>query len=336
MSTRPPPAPDRSRADLAKSGARLFLGAEHLRERSDMPTQPTSWIAVDWGTSNLRAWLMSPEGRPLQRFESDRGMARLTRAHFEQALLELVGAHLPETPLPVVVCGMAGARQGWAEAPYVAVPCTPPVTGVRVPTTDPRLDVRILPGVKQDRPPDVMRGEETQIGGFLAGEPGFDGVLCLPGTHTKWVHISARELVSFRSFMTGELFTLIGGQSVLRHSLGGAGWDEAAFEQAAADTLSRPATLAGALFGLRADGLLNGTGAAVTRARLSGLLIGAELAAARPYWLGQQVAILGEGGMARAYQAALGAQGVAARLLPAEDITLAGLTAAMRHMRNTA
>ena len=299
-----------------------------------MPTQPISWIAVDWGTSNLRAWLMSGDDRPLHRFESDRGMGRLTRAEFEPVLLDLIGAHLPEGPLPVVVCGMAGARQGWAEAPYVAVPCAPPVTGVRVPTADPRLQVTILPGVRQDRPADVMRGEETQIGGFLVREPGFDGVLCLPGTHTKWVHLSARELVSFRTFMTGELFALIGGQSVLRHSLAGEGWDEAAFAEAAADTLSRPATLAGALFGLRAESLLHGTGPAVCRARLSGLLIGAELAAARPYWLGQQVAILGEGAMARAYQAALAAQGVTARLLPTEDITLAGLTAAMRHMRD--
>jgi hypothetical protein len=73
-----------------------------------------------------------------------------------------------------------------------------------------------------------MRGEETQIAGFLAQNPGFDGVLCLPGTHTKWVHISAGEVVSFRSFMTGELFATVGPHSVLRHSVG-EGWDDAAF-----------------------------------------------------------------------------------------------------------
>jgi 2-dehydro-3-deoxygalactonokinase len=90
-------------------------------------------------------------------------------------------------------------------------------------TKDPRLRVSILPGLKQAVPPDVMRGEETQIAGFLAAAPGFDGVLCLPGTHAKWVQISAEEVVSFRTFMTGELFDLLSTQSVLRHSIAGEG-----------------------------------------------------------------------------------------------------------------
>jgi 2-dehydro-3-deoxygalactonokinase len=200
---------------------------------------------------------------------------------------------------------------------------------------DPRLRVHILPGIKQMQPPDVMRGEETQIGGFLAQEPRFDGVLCLPGTHTKWAHISAQEVVSFRTFMTGELFALLGGQSVLRHSIAATGWDDAAFAEAVSDTLSRPAGLASGLFGLRAGSLLHDTAPEINRARLSGLLIGAELAAARPYWLGQEVAILGEDAVARAYLSALTAQGVAARVLPAETITLAGLTAAYHRMKET-
>jgi len=74
--------------------------------------------------------------------------------------------------------------------------------------------MHILPGLKQDKNPDVMRGEETQIAGFLAGNPDFDGVLCLPGTHTKWVHISAKEIVSFQTVMTGELFALLSQNSV--------------------------------------------------------------------------------------------------------------------------
>lgn len=299
-----------------------------------MTTQP-AWIAADWGTSHLRLWLMGPDDRPLKRIDSDRGMARLTAADYEPLLLDLLSDHLAGAPLQVLICGMAGAKQGWVEAPYAAVPCKPPVEGISVATQDPRLQVRILPGLKQMRPPDVMRGEETQIGGFLAAEPQFDGILCLPGTHNKWAHISAEEVVSFRTFMTGELFALLGSQSVLRHSVTGDGWDQEAFAEAVSDTLSRPATLTSALFTLRADGLLNGTPAATSRARLSGLLIGAELAAARPYWLGQEVVILGEDAVAGAYLAALTAQGVSARIVPAEDITLRGLTAARQHMKGT-
>jgi 2-dehydro-3-deoxygalactonokinase len=301
---------------------------------SQPPTTP-QWIAVDWGTSHLRLWAMDKADRPLQRIDSDLGMSRLTREAFEPALLDLIGGRLGADPMPVVVCGMAGARQGWAEAPYVATPCAPPLDGVRVATQDPRLQVRILPGIKQQKPADVMRGEETQISGFLTKEPEFDGVLCLPGTHTKWVHISAQEVVSFRTFMTGEMFALLGTQSVLRHSVPEGGWDDAAFAEALGDTLSRPAGLAAGLFGLRADTLLNDTAPEIARARLSGLLIGAELVAARPYWLGQEVVILGEDAVAAAYLTALQTQGVTARQVPVETITLAGLTAAYHRMKET-
>lgn len=289
---------------------------------------PVAWIAADWGTSHLRVWLMDAEDRVIRRLTSDRGMGGLAPDAFEPALLDLVGDALGEGVTDVLICGMAGARQGWAEVPYAKVPCPAPTAAMKILTADPRLSVRILPGLSQAQPPDVMRGEETQIGGFLAREPGFDGVLCLPGTHCKWAHVSASEIVSFRTFMTGEVFALLTKHSVLRHSTGGDDWDAAAFDAAVSDALSKPGRLLSDLFTLRADGLLNGTGAGVSRARLSGLLIGAELAAARPYWLGQPVVILGEDALARNYLAALTAQGAEARSVAAEDITLAGLKAA--------
>ncbi|MBS8227355.1 2-dehydro-3-deoxygalactonokinase, partial [Vannielia litorea] len=191
-----------------------------------------------------------------------------------------------------------------------------------------RLTVRILPGLSQSDPADVMRGEETQIAGFLAGSPDFDGILCLPGTHSKWAHVSAGEIVSFRTFMTGELFSLLSSQSVLRHSLHGEGWDEAAFLDAVPEAMSRPERLASALFSLRAAALLSDLPPAVARARLSGLLIGLELAAARPYWLGQRVALIGGPLLTQPYAAALSAQGVTPETRDGENLALAGLTAA--------
>ncbi|SMX26687.1 2-keto-3-deoxy-galactonokinase [Pelagimonas phthalicica] len=297
-----------------------------------------AWIAVDWGTSHLRVWLMADDGSVLDRKECDQGMGRLTAADYERVLLEQVGAALPESgQVPVIVCGMAGSRQGWCEAPYASTPCEAPslAQATQVATADARLDVRILPGIKQERPADVMRGEETQIAGFLAQEPDFDGVLCLPGTHNKWVHISAREVVSFRTFMTGELFALIGGQSVLRHSLGEDGWDDAAFLDAVSQGMSHPAALGCDLFALRAESLLQGLSPATARARLSGQLIGMELTASRPYWLGQDVVVLGESGIAGAYMKALDAQGAMPRSVSAADITLRGLTAAFETLKET-
>jgi phosphonate metabolism protein PhnN/1,5-bisphosphokinase (PRPP-forming) len=97
-----------------------------------------------------------------------------------------------------------------------------------------RLSVHVAPGLRQGKPADVMRGEETQIAGFLALNPNWDGVICLPGTHSKWVHISAGEVVSFQTFLTGEMFALLSQASVLRHGMQGDGWDDAAFDAMAA------------------------------------------------------------------------------------------------------
>ncbi len=294
-----------------------------------MPTP--AWIAVDWGTSHVRAWLIGQDGDILARRVSNDGMGSLAPDAFEPALLELVGDMLPaEGTVPVLCCGMVGSRQGWAEAAYRSVPCAPPhaADATAVATDDPRLDVRLLPGLSQATPADVMRGEETQIAGVLAAEPGFDGVVCLPGTHSKWAQVSAGEIVSFRSFMTGELFALLTEHSVLRHSVQGTGWDADAFLAAVSEGLSHPARLSGNLFALRAEALLNDLAPDTARARLSGLLIGMELAAARPYWLGQAIAIAGAGALSDAYAQALTAQGAVPQVFDAEAVTLAGLARA--------
>ncbi|KNG92612.1 2-dehydro-3-deoxygalactonokinase [Pseudaestuariivita atlantica] len=299
---------------------------------------PVAWFAADWGTTHLRLWALDAGGTVVWSRDSDEGMGKLAPGGaFETALVRLIGADMPAGPVPVIVCGMAGSRQGWAEAPYATTPCSPPGldAATRVPTAGERLRVHLLPGVKQDTPADVMRGEETQIAGLIARDPEFDGVVCLPGTHTKWVRISAREIVSFQTFMTGELFDLLSRQSVLRHGIGD-GWDAAAFEQAVSDTLARPATIAAQLFGIRSSGLVAGLAGDAARSRLSGLLIGAELAGARPYWLGQRIAILGAEGVGDAYEAALAAQGAQVERVDAAGLTLDGLRAAWSALKEDA
>lgn len=286
-----------------------------------------SWIAVDWGTSNLRAWAMGADGI-LAHASSDKGMGALKPDQFEAALLDVVAPWLGNRTL-VLACGMVGARQGWVEARYRSVPCTPtdPAALTRVKTQDPRLDLRIAPGLSQAKPADVMRGEETQLAGALALYPSFDGVFCLPGTHSKWVHISAGEVVSFQTFMTGEMFALLSTQSVLRHSLTAEGWDDAEFDAGLSDALSRPNRIAARLFSLRAEGLLHGMTAPQARARLSGLLIGIELVGAKPYWLGQSVKLIGADKLSALYARTLALQGLQAESLDATACTLAGLSA---------
>ncbi|RGP38752.1 2-dehydro-3-deoxygalactonokinase [Pseudotabrizicola alkalilacus] len=295
-----------------------------------------NWIAVDWGTSNLRVWAMGAEGI-IGTASSDDGMGQLSPDQFEPALLALIAPWLGKGVTPVIACGMVGSRQGWHEAPYRAVPCPPLDRAglVQVPVQDARITLHLVPGLKQMKPADVMRGEETQIAGALALHPAFDGVMCLPGTHSKWAQISAGEVVSFQTYMTGELFALLSEKSVLRHGMTGKGWDDAGFEAGLSAALSRPDRIGAQLFSLRAEGLLAGLSPEQERARLSGLLIGVELAAAKPYWLGQPVTLIGDESLCQLYARALSVQGVEARLLPATECTLAGLASLARPLETT-
>lgn len=299
------------------------------------PMTTADWIAIDWGTSRLRAWACSGDGRVLQQAASTKGMSSLTSGLFEAALLDLIEDWLaPDQVTTVIACGMVGARQGWIEAPYTEVPCTPLAADrmVAAPVQDPRLRVLIVPGLCQSTPADVMRGEETQLAGCLVDE----GVVCLPGTHCKWVQLSQGSVLRFQTFMTGELFALLSEQSVLRHGLqltGGADseWDDAAFISGAEKVLVSPQDLPAALFGLRASGLLHDLAPAAARSRLSGLLIGAELAAARPFWDGRTVSMVGDSGLPALYARVLRARDVEVRTLDVEAVTLAGLRAAYGH-----
>jgi len=289
------------------------------------------WIAVDWGTSNLRAWAISRDGGIAHEASSASGMAKLARDEFEPALLALIGGWLPAGRKTLVVaCGMVGARQGWIEVPYNEAPCPPAsAQSARSPqTNDTRLDVRIIAGVMQRDPADVMRGEETQIAGLLQKSPSFDGVICLPGTHTKWVRVTGGKIVAFKSCMTGEVFGLLATQSVLRFSVGGDGWDEKEYAEAVRAGLERPESFASALFSIRASSLIAGLTQAAANARLSGLTIGTELAATRSYWNNHTVSIVDNGRQAALYAGALKIVGATTALLPAQDVTLAGLRAA--------
>ena len=295
------------------------------------------WLAADWGTSYLRVWVIDKRGTVIERLKANCGMAHISSDQYEKEFLKLVEPLLSENELTkVICCGMAGSQQGWCETLYLQVPCKPhSVDHARqVKTMDARIQVYILPGIKQISPPDVMRGEETQIKGFLSLNKDFDGIICLPGTHTKWVHVSAGELVSFQTFMTGEIFSLLSKQSVLKHNMNYDSWDSDIFLSSVGDSISQPAVFSSALFSMRAKSLVS-TGAnkfAQNFSRLSGLLIGMELVASRPYWLGQNVAVIGDTKIANAYFEALKGQGIHLMMANAERMTLEGLKSAYNNL----
>lgn len=277
---------------------------------------------------------MDDADRPIHTLTSSAGMGTLQPDQFEPVLLELLQPFLhADRVLQLMCCGMVGARQGWSDAGYLQTPLASAqqTRAHPVDTRDARIRVHILPGVAQSSPADVMRGEETQIAGLLHQNTQFCGTACLPGTHTKWVRIDNACLENFQTCMSGELFALLGSHSVLRHSMQTEDWSEQAFDTGAADALAAPEKLSAMLFSLRAEGLLNGVGDAELRSRLSGLLLGVELAATRDYWQSRQVTIIGDDRLSGLYARALSLHGGDACIANGDELTLAGLIAAYHH-----
>lgn len=298
-----------------------------------------SFVAVDWGTSSFRLWSLSGGFAVLGMRTGPYGMATLTPRNYLAVLEENLAALNIDAECPVIVCGMAGAAQGWYEAPYRDTSTDLFSLGkhaVRVP--DIERCVHILPGVKQSTPANVMRGEETQLLGLLKHDVNFNGVVCLPGTHTKWVRLADGKIQRFTTCMTGELFALLSEHSVLKHSVNDtsadAHWDQPAFEQAVGEAIQAPESLAEQLFGLRASTLLENASPMGLRARLSGLLTGFELAATQPYWKDQSVAIIGEARLCNNYARALNTRQINTHIHDAEEFTLSGLINAYQHFEH--
>ena len=138
------------------------------------------WIAIDWGSSNLRVWALDNNNAILDSISSNDGMLGLATSEFEPLLFEKISKWgVRDVKIPILCCGMVGAKQGWVEAPYASIPYNlmQEADSVKVSCSDDRLNVRILGGLRQDNPADVMRGEETQIRGFLSIFSNFDGII---------------------------------------------------------------------------------------------------------------------------------------------------------------
>ncbi len=290
-------------------------------------------IAVDWGTSNVRARLTSGDGSVLAEARSDDGIAKLAQGAHEPAFRRLT-AGWPE--VPAIMAGMIGSRQGWREAAYL--PC-PAATGaladavVRF-TAASGQPIAIVPGVMLKSPTrdgDVIRGEETQIVGLVDGEPGFDGVAVMPGTHSKWVSIGDGTIRDFQTVMTGELFDLFAHKSFLRHSVAQEAGDLTAspdFALGVRRTVGEGLPFLAALFSVRARALLADVRPDDNLAYLSGLIIGGEIAAAQAsgrLTAATPLRVVGSRSLGRAYAEALAIAGLDARVLDGDALALAGL-----------
>lgn len=305
-----------------------------MTERTDI-----AFVLVDWGTSHLRLWAVDDGGAVLAEAKSGEGMGATAPSAFEGIL----DHHLTEldvgTDVPVMMCGMVGSRQGWQEARYLSLPADlQSVADQAVRVSGIERDVRILPGIaeRSRANPDVMRSEETQLVGLLAhGMTGFD-LICMPGTHTKWVRIDAtgRAVTGFATSLSGDLFAAVCAHTVLRHSVSGASeMDWPAFDAATAVARDRPATALMDLFAVRAKMLLEGFEADAARSAISGIVIGHDIAGAlERFDPPQKVMLIGGGAQGPLYRRALQAAGIAVEEADGEELARAGLFAAALHI----
>lgn len=282
-----------------------------------------SLIALDWGTSSLRAFLMDADGSILDKHASGHGIQKLPlpgKQGFEKALAD-IRQGWPR--VPVIAGGMVGSAQGWKEAPYL--PCPADSTqlaraAVRV-SIGSGEEMLIAPGMAYlpcGGQPDVMRGEEIQIAGALAAFPdlGVNTIFVLPGTHSKWVEVVNGRVRRFSTYMTGEIYAVM-----VHHSILGRLMSETppqpedatkAFREGVATAAKDPAQLQHSLFSARTLGLTGRMTGDLLRDYLSGLLIGNEIAASRAKWQrpGAPLVLIGEPQLCRRYAEALGAFGV--------------------------
>ncbi len=233
-------------------------------------------IGVDWGTSSFRAFRLGADGAVLARIEAPMGILTVPAGGFEAALRSQIGPWLGGERR-VLLSGMVGSRQGWVEAPYLPCPAdAAAIAGAVIDVPFAGAVVKLVPGLSdsdESGTPEVMRGEETQIIGAAA-----DGLVCLPGSHSKWVRVEGGRIAGYRTYLSGEAFAAIRAGTILGRMMAEAPADAAAFDRGLARS-GAPGHLLHHLFGVRTLGLMGRLAETESASYLSGLLIGHEIRA---------------------------------------------------------
>jgi 2-dehydro-3-deoxygalactonokinase len=283
-------------------------------------------IAVDWGTTRLRAWLVDAAGAALERVAGDDGIMAVPAGGYPATLRRHVGAWLAaHGPMPVVMAGMVGSRNGWVEAPYVHCPAGFEAVAAALVEVDlgEGLSARIVPGLSTrdgEGVPDVLRGEEVK----LAGAGIDDGTVVTPGTHGKWARLSGGRVVSFATFMTGDFYGALSAHTILG-KLAEEPEDEAGFARGL-EASKRPGGLTHQAFSARSLALMGDLPPAQVGPFLSGLLVGNEVRHGLAMQEAGETVVVADGVLARAYGSAFAAAGHTVRILDPDAVFLKGLT----------
>jgi 2-dehydro-3-deoxygalactonokinase len=238
----------------------------------------SGFIALDWGTSSFRAYLMNGDGTIQETIAAPHGILAVKDSAFDETLESHIGHW--DKALPIMASGMITSRQGWVELPYVACPANLKSIAAAVHPHTSKLGRRLffVPGISTRNAqgiPDVIRGEETQV---LGASQGGTEHFVTPGTHSKWINVSNGEIKSFSTYMTGEVFALLKNHSILGRLMTGETSNPAAFEQGVRTGLKDPAGFLHHIFSTRTFALFNEIPTDHLSSYLSGQVIGTEIA----------------------------------------------------------
>jgi 2-dehydro-3-deoxygalactonokinase len=283
------------------------------------------FIAVDWGTTNRRAYRLDERGRCLEEFADPKGVLAVAAGGFPAAAAE-IRTRLGD--LPMLLAGMVGSSRGWAEAPYVPCPAGLDELAASLSWIEPRRTA-IVPGLSStvDGNWDVMRGEEIQLFGAIetALIPS-TSLVCHPGTHNKWIIVEDGRIADFHTVMTGEMFNLLKSQGILAEFMGG----EVAAGEAFRDGVRRgleQEVLTADLFSVRARVLLGDLKRDDAADFVSGLLIGLDLGVGLGLARGTEFIVMGRPDLARLYEVAAAEAGRSSRTVDGAEAFIAGAMA---------
>lgn len=293
-------------------------------------------VYVDWGTSSFRAYLVDETGNCLDQRASVQGVKKIDPGSCEAVLQENIGDWLEgDRVAKILMAGMVGSDLGWCAVPLVRAPCVAAMIAENLFTAQHSqcAEIQIVPGVAScddtGHVSGIMRGEEVQVLGGMALQNEKNAVFCLPGSHSKWVNVSEGSITSIRTFMTGELFDLMCGQSVLadcmRHA--GAEMDRNTFV-AGVDCVRSGGNLLEAPFRVRAEFVADPHRSPVERKSfVSGVMIGSEIAAATAEMKADrsgELIVIGSQQLLSAYHLAFTRHGHSITCIQGEEAFIAG------------
>ena len=290
-------------------------------------------ICGNWGNTHLRAFGLNSEGVKVTEVRTGPGVLQVPIDQQKQVWLELTADWTKSSPdASHLLCGAVGSNIGWLPAGYVECPTSLHKIGSRIRRVSvDGVDIGVVPGLATSTPlgePDRLRGEETELLGWLSQTDQTDAIVCIPGTHCKWLCVANGTVQTFVTGFVGELFELLKTHSIL---IGDAmqSDDRQAFQSGLDLARSSSGDLTHLLFSVRArqlSGELSPSGASDF---LSGLIIGADVRGALDLLdvHGKSISIVASTALAEAYKTALRSYSIEADTLSSLEATVLGFSA---------